>query len=320
MYAVPIERPSVGAAPPERFRVTADDGFGLSVLRWVPRKPRAILQIAHGMSEHAARYAPFAEACAAAGIAVYAHDHRGHGDSIDPATPQGFFAPRDGWAKVVADVHTIHYSARDAYPGLPLFFLGHSMGSVIGRAYLLAHGGDVHGAILSATSWRGGPLNRALRLAALRECRKNGPSAPSPRMAGLVFGSFNLRFRPARTEYDWLSRDREVVDAYIADPRCGFACSGQLWADLFGGLSAIEVAEGEGSRVCRRLPLLLLAGSHDPVSMGGLGHEQLAKRYRAAGNEEVEDRRYPAGRHELLNETNRAEVWDDILRWIEARA
>jgi alpha-beta hydrolase superfamily lysophospholipase len=319
MHVFPLEKASVGAVPQERFAVTAEDGFCLSVVRWVPRAPRAILQIAHGMSEHAARYAPFAEACAAARIAVYAHDHRGHGDSVDGATPRGFFAARDGWAKVVADVHTIHDYARDANPGLPLFFLGHSMGSVIGRAYLLAHGGDVSGAILSATSWRGGPLNHALRWTALRECRKNSPSAPSPRMTGLVFGSFNHRFWPARTEYDWLSRDREVVDAYIADPRCGFACSGQLWADLFGGLSAIEAAEEEGPRICRRLPLLLLAGSHDPVSMGGLSHAQLAKRYRAGGNDQVEDRRFSGARHELLNETNRAEVWDDVLRWVESR-
>ncbi|MGO8998994.1 MAG: alpha/beta fold hydrolase [Polyangiaceae bacterium] len=300
----------------ERFTLTADDGFALAAMRWVPPNPRAILQIAHGMSEYAFRYAPFAQACAAAGLAVYAHDHRGHGASIDASTPLGFYAESDGWGKVVGDLHTMHHHARGQHPKLPLFLFAHSMGTLIGRAYLLAHGGELSGAILSATGWRAGAINHALRLVALREAHKNGARAPSPRMSKLVFGSFNLRFRPARTAFDWLSRDTAAVDAYVADPLCGFPCSGTLWADLLGGVAAVERAENDPSQLTRSLPLLLIAGSHDPVSMGGLGHGQLAKRYRAAGNEHVEDKRYPEARHELINETNRDEVWRDIVGWV----
>jgi alpha-beta hydrolase superfamily lysophospholipase len=305
--------------PIERFRVAADDGFSLAAMRWVPRDPRAVIQISHGMAEHAARYAPFAVACAAAGLAVYAHDHRGHGGSIDDATPLGFYAENGGWVKVVGDLDTVHRQARGEHPSLPVFLLGHSMGSFVARAYLLEHGAQLSGAILSATGWRAGPMNQALRWVALRECRKHGPRAPSPLMTKLVFGAFNLPFLPARTSVDWLSRDPAAVDAYVADPLCGFDCSGQLWADLLAGSSAIEKAEDVPSRLPASLRLLLIAGSNDPVSMGGIGHAQLARRYRAAGNEDVDDRRYPGGRHELLNETNRDEVSADIIGWIARR-
>jgi alpha-beta hydrolase superfamily lysophospholipase len=298
----------------------AEDGFRLSARRWVPKAPRAILQLSHGIMEHASRYAPFAAACAAAGIAVYAHDHRGHGGSIDEGTPLGFFAAEAGWAKVVGDLFSMHEHARAEHPGVPVFFFGHSMGACLGRAHLLAHGGEVVGAVLSATSWRAGPLNHGLRLVAQRESRKHGPRAPSPRMSNMVFGTFNLRFRPARTDFDWLSRDTTKVDAYIADPLCGFPCSGQLWADFLGGLSQVEKAENDPSRLSPVLALLLVVGSHDPVSMWGLGHKQLAKRYRAAGNVDIDDRRYPEARHELINETNRNEVWNDIIGWIQKRS
>ena len=304
----------------ERFDLAAEDGFRLSAMRWVPKSPRAVLQISHGMAEYAARYAPFAAACAEAGVAVYAHDHRGHGASIDEGTPLGFFAAEDGWAKVVGDLHTMHEHARAEHPNVPVFFLGHSMGSFLGRAYLLAHGGEVAGAVLSATGWRAGPLNHVLRRVAQSESHKHGPRTPSGRMTSLVFGTFNLRFLPARTEFDWLSRDTTAVDEYIADPLCGFSCSGQLWTDFFAGVSEVEKAENDPSRLARALPLLLVVGSHDPVSLGGLGHAQLAKRYRAAGNVNVDDRRYPGARHELLHETNRHEVWSDIVGWIQKQS
>jgi alpha-beta hydrolase superfamily lysophospholipase len=304
----------------ERFPLAAADGFALSAMRWLPsRSPRAVLVVSHGMAEYAARYAPFAEACSTAGIAVYAHDHRGHGGSVDDATPRGHFADGDGWSKVRDDLERACEHARAAHPGAPVFLLGHSMGSFVARAHIVEHGEGLAGAILSATGWRLGAGNRMLASLARRQARKLGPRAPSPLMSKVVFGTFNLRFLPARTGFDWLSRDRGTVDAYIADPGCGFACSGQLWADLMSGVDALERAENEPARLPRSLPILLIAGSHDPVSMGGFGNEQLARRYRAAGNEHVLVRRYPRGRHELLNETNRAEVFADLLAWLDSR-
>ncbi|MFO0548080.1 MAG: alpha/beta fold hydrolase [Polyangiaceae bacterium] len=305
----------------DRFTVPAHDGFPLAAIRWLPKEaPRAILQIAHGMAEHAPRYAPFARAAAAMGIAVYAHDHRGHGASINDSAPRGHFADQDGFEKVLRDIGSVGAAARAAHEGLPRFLLGHSMGSFFTRARVLEGDSDpLAGVILSATGWRLSFGNKIMQSFAKRQVKKHGASAPSPFMTKLVFGSFNLRFLPARTAFDWLSRDPAVVDAYMADPLCGFDCSGQLWSDLLGAVYEIEQKEGDPSKLPRDLPTLLVVGTHDPVSMGGLGHRQLAARYRAAGNNDVTDKYYEAGRHELLNETNRADVWSDILGWVEQR-
>jgi alpha-beta hydrolase superfamily lysophospholipase len=305
----------------ERFTLTATDGFQLSAMRWLPRsEPRAVLQLSHGMAEYAARYARFAEACIAQGIAVYAHDHRGHGDSIDASTPRGHFADEDGWAKVTGDLFTANAHVHRKHPNLPVFLFGHSMGSFVARAYLLEHATTVAGGILSATGWRQGPLASVARAIARGQGKKLGARTHSHLMTKLVFGTFNLRFRPVRTPFDWLSRDASEVDAYIASPQCGHHCSGTLWADLFGGARAVERLEKDRARPSRETPILLLAGTHDPVSIGGLGHGQLAALYRAAGNTRVTDRRYDKARHELLNETNRAEVTSDIIAWVNALA
>lgn len=304
----------------DRFSLKADDGFSLSAMRWLPSgRPRAILQLSHGLAEHASRYASFAEACAAKGVAVYAHDHRGHGESIDASTPRGHYADSDGWSKVVGDVDTMNRHARVSHPDVPVFLFGHSMGSFIARAYLVAHGNELAGAILSATGWRLGPGYRAVQWFARRQIQKLGARTPSSFMTKLVFGTYNVQFTPTRTGFDWLSREPASVDAYIADPLCGFDCSGQLWHDFMAGAHALEKLEDDRERLAR-MPILLIAGTRDPVSMGGFANTQLSARYRAAGNTDVTDKRYPGGRHELLNETNRAEVSADIVAWIEERA
>jgi alpha-beta hydrolase superfamily lysophospholipase len=313
------------STPMERFTLTADDGVTLAAVRWGAsdqkgRPLRAVLELSHGMSEYAARYAPFASACAAAGIAVYGHDHRGHGGSIDTSTPLGHFADSDGFSKVVGDLHTVHRYIRGAHPGVPLFLFGHSMGSFLVRAYLLAHASVLSGAIISATGWRMGPINRALQWVARREVQKHGARAPSRLMAKLAFGSFNLQFMPARTSFDWLSRDPNVVDAYIADPLCGFDCTGKLWDDLLGGIHHIEKEEDDASRLSTTLPILLIAGGRDAVSIGGFASGQVAARYKAAGNPNITDRRYPGARHELVNETIRDEVFADLITWMEQSA
>jgi alpha-beta hydrolase superfamily lysophospholipase len=288
------------------------------MVRWLPTGAlRAVLQISHGMAEHASRYEPFAEACNAAGIAVYAHDHRGHGGSIDVTTPRGHYADHDGWSKVVGDLETVQQRIRALHPGVPIFLMGHSMGSFMARAMLLRSADAFAGAIISATGWRTGPLGAFLRWSARREVKKLGPREPSAKMAKLVFGFFNVQFMPTRTKFDWLSRDPEQVDLYVKDPMCGFDCSGQLWDDLLSGTAVLEKEEDDASRVPRTLPLLTVAGTRDPTSMGGIGNGQVATRYRNAGNANVTEKRYEGARHELVNETNRAEVWADLILWME---
>lgn len=307
--------------PLDRFTLSASDRFPIAVWRWLPSgPPRAIVQISHGLAEHAARYRDFAGALSARGFAVYAHDHRGHGESIDSAAPRGHFADEGGWQKVLGDLHAVIGHARESHPGLPVFLFGHSMGSFVSRAYLLEHGDELAGVILSATGWRIGVGNKLLRMVARREVRKRGGRAPSATMTKLVFGSFNVQFFPTRTGSDWLSRDPAAVAAYIRDPMCGFDATGRLWDDFFGGIEALEAGEDDASRVPRRVPLLLIAGSRDPVSMGGVANRQLEDRYRRAGHRDVTVRRYAGGRHELVNETNRDEVVGDVLGWMDDRA
>src|SRR5438034_1539284 len=157
----------------ERVRLTAADGFGIAAVRWMPAgQTRAVLQISHGMAEHVTRYQPLAEACNARGIAVYGHDHRGHGASVDENTPLGHFADQDGWEKVLGDLRMVHQWAQDCHPQAPVLLFGHSMGSFVVRTYLLDRADTLAGAIISATGWRTGPLASALAWVARREAAK----------------------------------------------------------------------------------------------------------------------------------------------------
>ncbi|MEO9454391.1 alpha/beta hydrolase [Chromobacterium phragmitis] len=297
-----------------RLALTAADGVDIPLCRWLPEgAPRAALLISHGMSEHAARYDRFAQTLTAAGYAVYAHDHRGHGAS---AMPRGFFAAEDGWRKVVDDVEAVRRHAAAAHPGLPVVLLGHSMGSFIARAHFLRHGDKLSGLMLSSTGYRQRPLARLLGALARFLGRSGGWDHPSRLMAALVFGSFNLGFPPWRTKMEWLSRDAAEVDAYLADPDCGFDPAPSLWADLFAGIVELENGEAAGKGLNRRCPILLFAGSRDPVSLGRLALGQLEIRYRDAGALDLQSKVYPGGRHEMLNERNREEVAADILDWL----
>jgi alpha-beta hydrolase superfamily lysophospholipase len=227
------------------------------------------------------------------GIAVYAHDHRGHGPH---AARHGWFSAENGWNKVVADVDCVRQFVASQHPAVPLILLGHSMGSFIARHYFLQYGAQVDGLVLSATGYRQRPLAWLLRQLARLAGRLGGDDVPSGFMARLIFGSFNLGFFPARTKADWLSRDTAQVDAYLADPLCGFDPTPGLWADLFGGIIALEGGEARASdNLPRHCPVYLLAGSRDPVSLGRLALGQLEIRYREPACSMSAARFTPAG-------------------------
>jgi alpha-beta hydrolase superfamily lysophospholipase len=275
---------------------------------------RAVVQIAHGMAEHAARYARFAEALTSAGYAVYADDHRGHGKTASEADV-GHFADREGWDLVLSDLRALGARAKEEQPGKKVIFFGHSMGSFFGQQLLQKHWRDYDGMILSGSNAPGSVLERLGGGAARLERLRGGPRGKSALLAFLSFGSFNDAFKPARTEFDWLSRDAAEVDKYVADPRCGFRCTNQLWVDLLDGLRAIATS-GFGS-VRKDFPVLLFAGDRDPVSRGGKGVTELHERLRSAGLSRASIRLYVEGRHEMLNETNRDEVTRDVLAVLE---
>lgn len=297
------------------FALTATDGTALHTYHWLSdAAPHAIVMIAHGMAEHAGRYARLAERLVSKGLQVYALDQRGHGHSIG-AGPAGHYADKDGWNKVVGDLESLRRHIRTQHPQAPIILLGHSMGSYIAQAYLLQHARHVQGAILSGSNYQALALYKVARLIARVERWRLGPLGRSRLIDYLSFGSFNKAFKPNRTAFDWLSRDPAEVDRYIADPLCGFICTTQLWCDLLDGLQQITPRE-QLARIDPNLPLLIIGGEQDPVSQGKrLG--DLADILRSAGLRHVEVKRYPEARHELFNELNRDEVITHLCDWLE---
>lgn len=297
------------------FVLRAGDGADLHSYCWRPDgEPRGVVTIAHGMAEHAGRYARFAERLVEAGFAVYAHDHRGHGGTAPDEASLGHFADRDGWTQVIADLRGLVAYARGAHPAAPAVLLGHSMGAIMAQHVMLFHPGDADLVILSGSSLVTAPQATAGRLLARFLCWRQGPRARSALLARLSFGRFN-RGLEGRTPFDWLSRDPQEVDRYVADPRCGFQMTNQAWVDLLGGLVAI--GRGDWGQVREALPVCLIAGEDDPVGNRGRGVRALADRIRAGGRARVTVRLFPGGRHEMLNEINRDEVIADLVRWLD---
>ncbi len=280
------------------FSFDAADGVSVSVFRWTgDPAPKAIVQIAHGMGEHAARYRRLAAALTAAGYVVYANDHRGHGTTAGSPDRFGDLGT-SGWGGLVSDLGELGVLARREHPGLPLVVLGHSMGSFALQAYLLDHSADVDGAALSGTS--------ALDVIA--------PGIDPTKEVDL--SAFNAPFEPARTEYDWLSRDPDEVDAYVADPACGFGLNPAATASMLDALADT----GDAARLAGirdGLPIYLLSGDADPLAGGGALIELVADRYRQGGVKDVTVALYPGARHEVFNETNRDEITADLITWLD---
>ncbi len=302
----------------DSFTFPSQDGLDIFVYAWLPRgaAPHAVVQIAHGMAEHAGRYGRLAAALNEAGFAVYANDHRGHGRSVRQPADLGHLADRDGWNLALADLDRLNTLIRQRHPGLPVVLLGHSMGSFMAQRYMIEHGDRIAAVVLSASNGSIGPLRPIGVQVARLERLRLGRRGRSGLIHSMSFGSFNKGFRPVRTECDWLSRDAAEVDKYVADPLCGFVCSVQTWFDFLNGLGENEKADNL-ARIPKDLPVYVLAGSDDPVSARTAGLRRLMAAYETAGLRRVEHRFYPGGRHEIFNETNRDEVTADLIAWLD---
>ncbi|MBL8363398.1 MAG: alpha/beta fold hydrolase [Rubrivivax sp.] len=280
---------------------SAADGTAVATYAWtnVAGAPLGVVQIAHGLAEHGERYARFANALNAAGFLVHAVDHRGHGRTAAGRLGD-FGAP--GFGGLIADVAQFGAALRAQYGALPLFLLGHSMGSFAAQAALLDHSATWSGAVLS------GSTALDAFAAAMAQAPADGP-------AGLE--AFNAGFEH-RTGYEWLSRDAAEVDAYVADPWCGWPVPDDVIPMLFAPAGRLaDAAALAGIR--RDLPLLIASGDADPLAGGGALVQLLGQRYRDAGLADVTVTLYPAARHEILNETNRDQVTTDIVAWLRAR-
>jgi alpha-beta hydrolase superfamily lysophospholipase len=297
----------------------ARDGKTIVYYEWAPAENssvKAIVQIAHGMAEHAQRYDRFASFLVKNGFAVFANDHRGHGKTAGSQEEIGYKEDGDFWGKAVADMRSLQELAKAQYPGRPYFLFGHSMGSFLSRNFIAKFGNELNGAILSGTGGDPGFLGKIGLLIAKIESFFKGRKKPSPLLDTLSFGQFNREFKPNRTGHDWLSKDEKEVDKYVADPTCGTVFTTGFFIDLLRGINLINKKE-TFQNTPKQLPIYLFAGALDPVGDKGKGVEEVFKKYKEAGIQNVSCKLYEIGRHEMLNETNRDEVYDDILKWLK---
>jgi len=275
---------------------------------------RAIVQVNHGLTEHAARYEAFADHLAAHGYHVYAHDHRGHGETTAPDAPLGRFARENGAEKIVADVLAVHDLIASEHPGLPVIVFGHSMGGLIALDFVGSHSGRVAGAAIWNADPGAGPAQHAARLLLLWERLRLGSDVPSRLLPKFTFQSWARQIPDRRTEFDWLSRDPAEVDDYIADPLCGWDASVSMWLDIIDLI--FRAADDRRLAAVRRdLPFHLVGGASDPATGGGKAVRDLDARLRRMGFSDVTTRVYPETRHESLNELNREQVMADFVEW-----
>jgi alpha-beta hydrolase superfamily lysophospholipase len=299
------------------FELACADGARLFVYRWLPSAPpKAVVQIAHGLAEHAGRYHRLATLLTAHGYAVYANDHRGHGRTATRPSDLGFFAERDGWNKCVGDLWRLHQQVSADHRGRPVILIGHSMGSFLAQDFITRHGAALAGVVLSGSAGAPNALVTVARLIARLERLRLGARGKSGLMRTIAFAPYSGQFRPVRTPYDWLSRDFAEVDKYIADPLCGFRPSAQLWIDMLDALGSIADPQRQ-SRIPRELPIYILAGDRDPVSDNTKSLQQLVDAYWRAGVTQVTCKFYAGGRHNMFDETNRAQVIGDLLTWMD---
>ena len=288
------------SAEPTRVDFDGTAGVIVAAYRWGPSGDlKAVAQIAHGGGEHALRYAHLARALNDEGYVVYAQDHRGHGNTATSDNELGRLGD-DGWAELVNDIDRLRLKARKEHPSIPLVLIGHSMGSHAVQQYLLGHSEDVAATVLTATA--------ALDLL---EPYVDLDQPIDPAM-------INAAFAPARTDYDWISRDEEQVDRYIADPHCGFALDTTGNKAMF--LAARQMADPHRLHHIRKtLPVYIAVGEHDPAHGQLVLVNALVERLHSAGLLDVTLQIYPGARHEVFNETNRDEVYADLIAWMNSK-
>lgn len=298
----------------ETYFLSASDGHQVACYRWLIDSPKAVVQIAHGMGEHAKRYDWVAQTLNAAGYSVYANDHRGHGDT---AGPELGYMGADGWNRTLADMYELNREIRSQCPGRPLCLLGHSMGSMLSQQYITRYGHSIDVLALSGSpGFKESRFNFINRWILKFEHWRLGPDGASDLLQKALFGSANDPFDgPDATGSEWLSRDQSQVQRYVDDPCCGFVLTPGSLMDMSQG-SAVSQSSVAIGKVPRNLPVYVFSGSEDPVHGEQKDLDRMVSAYRQAGFTSLTYKLYPGGRHEMFNETNRDGVMDDLLTWL----
>ena len=299
--------------------LSADGKTPIHAVEWLPEgQARAVLQISHGVSEYILRYEPFAEYLTARGFAVAGHDHLGHGQSVAEGSARLYFGPRGSWNWVVDDIDQRRNLAKAKFPQVPYFLMGHSMGSFLARTYLIRYPGAVDAAVIMGTGQMSPAIIAGGKAVAAEEAHRVGEDQTSSLVDKLAFGAYNKRFAPNRTGFDWLSLNQDNVDRYMADPLCGGNATIGLFREMLGGLSFIAKPENL-KRMNLNIPVLFISGEMDPVGDCGEGVKRAFESFRKAGVRDVSLKLYPELRHEILNETCRETVYEDIYQWLAAK-
>ena len=280
-------------------------------------KPRAVVQLVHGMCEYIERYDDFIDFLCSNGIIVCGHDHLGHGKSVQNDECLGYFAPERGWQFLAKDTVRLTRMIQEQYTGLPYHIIGHSMGSLVVRAVIAKHSDLYDGAVLMAVVNTKIPLDAGIVLTRAI-CKLKGGFYRSKALDKLLLNLSNAKIENPVNEYAWVSRDEEVAKAYAADSLCNFSFTARAYSDLIFLLSYVSQKDWAG-KIGKMLPILICSGGADPVGSYGKSPQEIFNSLNDAGCEDIELKVYKDARHEILHETNRTEVYEDLLEWLDSR-
>ena len=302
----------------EFYFPSKDGNTEIHTIEWKPDKEvKAVLQICHGMVEYIERYDEFAQFLCDKGYYVVGNDHLGHGKSVQAKSEYGFFNEKYGNVCVLGDIHTLRQRTAKKYPDVPYFMLGHSMGSSLLRQYIEMYGNGLAGVVLMGTVE---DHSKAALLFGKRLCRImaafRGWHYRSKLVDDFAIGGYNKKFKPARTQADWITSDYERLEKYATDPLCTFRFTVNAYYNMFLGMINMQRKESV-YMIPKGLPVLFVSGAEDPVGGFGKGVRKIYEKYRAAGIQDVALRLYTGDRHEILNETDRQQVYEDLLGWFE---
>ena len=304
----------------KEFSFIDNEGLEIACYKWEndSKKIKGVVQLVHGMAEHAKRYDYFARKLVEAGFIVYAHDHRGHGNTAKNKEDLGYIADNEGFELQVKNVKEYHDIIKKENEDLPMILFGHSMGSFICERFIEKYSEDIDSVILCGSNGKPMQFTKAGVMVSKAQIMVSGRRAKSKLMNTLSFGSFNSAFKPNRTGFDWLCSDEAEVDKYINDDKCGFICSASFYYDFIKGLWSIHEKENLKA-ISKELPIFIISGDKDPVGDYGKGVIKLNDTYKEIGIKDVSYKLYKDGRHEILNEINKDEVINDVITWIERK-
>lgn len=303
---------------PETYYIPSTNGKNkLYTMIWRPEKVQGILQISHGMIEHIARYDEFAKFLVSKNILVVGNDHLGHGKTVKCESEFGYFDAEDGSKTVVDDLYEVTKKMKQEYPDIPYYVLGHSMGSFMIRRYLMTYGEAVNGGIIMGTGHQSNGVIAAGNIVYGMLKTLKGAEYRSKWVNEIAVGSYNKQFAPARTASDWLSRNEKVVDEYLKDSYCTFLFTMNGFKMIFDTFSFIN-KKLNINKIPKDLPMFFVAGAKDPVGNNGKAVTHIYNRYKALGLSKTKLKLYPESRHEILNDLDYKEVYEDIYSWIQS--